>query len=353
MTLSLAPKALTRVQVGKESTRGTAVASTRRLVSTDAVYTRTREQEEFLAEMNGALARTVLAPVDTMHQTDFEFTIPLDFEQVLLPCLSGLRGGITPSTPGTGAARLWVFTLGNSDPLIDTYTIEYAVRNAEASIDEMGFESPYGFTTGISIQGGDSGLPQATFTMVGRKSKSATSTGAIALPTRTHAANGKWSIYVDDTWANLGTAQISAQVHGFTWSLEGHVAPERFLDGRVDLDFSGYIPLIGRVVDLSLDVTINPDATGFIQEEIVHRDAGDLRFVEVAMTGAAFVAPDAAFNHFVKLDGAYFHAPDSMSEFGADRNGMMTANMHLLSAYDATGANDIQVQVQNTLATFP
>lgn len=344
-------RALTAVQIGKESTRGTAVAATRRLVVTDASINRMRPQENFEGEMNGVLARAVHAPEVTRHGAEFEFTYHLDFEQVLGALLSGMKGGVSSTQPGSGDAELWTFDPGNGDPAPDTYTVEYKIANGVG--DALTFEAPYGFTTQIEIQGGEEGLPTITQTVVARRSSQTTATGGISLPTRTFAANGRWSMYVDDAWSGMGGSQITGHVIGFTWTFQNHLMPEYFQDGRTNLDFSNYIFMPGRFVDLSVDIAVDPDSAAFIPEELTHRDNGDIRAVRLELVGPAFASPDDGLNHFIRLDGAYYHAEDSMAEFGEERNGIMTTNLHLLSAYESVEGQDIEVAVQNTLDAFP
>ena len=81
-------KAATLVQIGKETTRGTAVAATRKILTKDATYRIMETLEEFEGQMHGTLARTAVAPVVVRKGTEFEVSTDLDFEQILLPLLS-------------------------------------------------------------------------------------------------------------------------------------------------------------------------------------------------------------------------------------------------------------------------
>ncbi len=345
--------AATLIQIGKEITRGTGVAATRRILTKSASFRIIEELENMEGEMHGLLVRSVVAPVLTHKQTELEIVTDLDFEQILFPLLSGVRGGVVPTQEGgAGPAELWTFTPAvAADPLIDTYTLEYAERSMEASPVEIGLESQYGFVTAFNIQGGEEGVPQISYSIVARGAGMAASTASIALPTRTHVGNLKWTVFIDSTWAGLGTTQVSAQVFNLNFGFSDFVAPARYLDGRGNLDFSTYEFRAGRVGDLSFDIVIDP--SGQIATEDSLKGDGTMRFVRIEILGPAFAAPDAGFNHRIRIDGAYYHAGDSMVERGGEREGQSMTSMHLLSTYDPTQAQDLKFSVQNTLATFP
>ena len=346
-------KAATRIQIGKETTRGTAVAATRKLLTKEATYRVMETLEEFEGQIHGTLARTAVAPVVVRNGTEFEFTTDLDFEQILMFLLSGVKGAVTPTTPGSGEGRLWTFTPSvTADPLPETYTLEFAERDMDASPNELGLEAPYAFTTALEITGGLDQLPQINASMVARKTSLAASTASLALPTLTVASNLRWGVYIDSAWANLGTTQITGQIYGFTWKLSEFLRPDYFLDNRSDLDFSQY-EFKPRTVDLTMDVVLGAASGDLVPTEDALKTAGTVRFVRLDLTGAAFDAPDTGLNRFIRLDGAYTHAADSMQDRGQDRDGNTITRLHLLSTYDATQAQDVEIVVQNNLAAFP
>ena len=351
--MSNAIKVATRIQIGKESTRGTAVAATRKILTKAASFRVLETLEEFEGQMHGTLARTAMAPLVVRNGTEFQIATDLDFEQILLALLSGVRGGVTPTVPGTGEARLWTFTPSMvADPLPTTYTIEYAERDMAASPNELGMEAPYGFTTGFEIAGGLDQLPQITMDMVARKTSLAASTGALALPTLSVASNLRWGVYIDSTWANLGTTQITGQVYGFTYKFSDFLRAAYYLNNRSDLDFSQY-EFNPRVVDITMDVVLGAASGDLVPTEDGNKSAGTMRFVRLELLGGAFDAPDNGRNRMIRLDGAYFHAIDSMQDRGADNDGNAVTRLHLLSTYDATVAQDVQMVVENNLTAFP
>ena len=234
-------KAATKIQIGKETTRGTGVAATRKIVAKQATFRVMEAFEEFEGQMAGVLGRTAVAPVLVRNGSEFELATDLDFEQILLPLLSGVKGGVTPTTPGSGEGRLWTFTPSNTaDPLPTTYTLEYAESDMDASPNELGYDADYGFTTAFEITGALEQVPQLSVSMVARKSNLAAATGAISLPTLTLASNLRWGVYIDSAWSGLGGTQITGQVYGFSFKWSDFLSPAYYLDNRSDLDFSNY-----------------------------------------------------------------------------------------------------------------
>jgi hypothetical protein len=339
------------IQVGKESTAGTAVAATRRILTKSATYRHQQVQEMFEGQLSGVLSRAVTKPVITREHTQLEIANDLDFNQVLLPLLSGVKGGVTPSTPGTGEARLWTFAPSQTAPSVDSYTLEFV---ADDGSTKQEIEAPFGVTTSFEISGGVEALPQLTYTMDARKSSQSTYTSGIALPTMTSAfsANLRWNVTMDATWANVGNTNISGQVYGFTLSQSAFVMPQYYLQNRDDLDFAGVEPQT-RTTDVTIECTLDTGASNFYETEIAQKASGSLRFLEFKIQGPAFGAPDAAHNRFITLRGCFVHADDSMEELGADRDGNSVVSMHLVSQYDPTGGVDVNYLVQNSIASFP
>ncbi len=343
-------KEATSIQIGKEAARGTLVAAARRLVSPSATHRILEEQVEFEEQMDGLLTRAAYGPLVTRHSTQFEIPLTLDFEQILLPLLSGVKGGVAPTSPGTDAARLWTFKPSVSgDPAPDAYTVEWITSDF---ITNNEWEAGYALTENFEISSSDSGAPEASISMFARRSKRSTMTAGVALPTLTHAVIPRWHAYADNSWAALGTTQIVGQIYGLTVTWTTGIRPAYYLDGRADLDFSKY-EFSKRMVDVTLEVIHGAAATDFVEAEQVHKDSQAKRFLQLQLNGPAFADPDGALNRFIRLKGCFVHAPDSMDSRGSDRDGSVSTTVHLRSYYDSTAAQDVEMAVQNNLATFP
>ena len=344
-------KAATQIAIGVETTPGTSVARTRRLLTRSATFRIIDEQEAFEGHMHGTLARALLDPLTVRTGTELELPLDVDFENILLPLLAGVKGDVTPTTPGTGEARLWTFTPSPTVVVAPkTYSLEWVESDFAAAPTNLARLAAYGFCTEFELSGAINVAPTMTLRMVARKSAASTKT-TIALPTLTRAPSARWNLFLDTTWAGLGTTQKTGQVYGFTYKFGPYIFPQFYLDGRADADFVQH-EFGPRVADLTLDVAIDTQAGSLPAAEMTAKDAKTKRFVELRLDGAAFVTPDTALARFIKLQGAYHHAADSLQDRGSDRDGNLVVRMHLQSVYDATGAADVRFIIQNNLATY-
>lgn len=336
-------KVLETVQVGKEVTAGTLVAATRRLI-VDGRFRRQQDQFEFTEQNSGVFARVPRGPVPTRFGSEIELRCPLDFEQILLPLQSGMKGAVTPT--GGGADKTWTFLPSTSTPpALEFYTVEYTERSPD---DDAEMEFGYGFTTEMEITATSDGLAELRWTMMGRATQDSTLTGALTVPTLNYAANLRWAAYIDTSWAGLGGTQIAAQVYGFRWVYRNNVHPGYFLDNRSGLDFTQ--PEYGRPeCEIEMDVVHDPDSASFVQAQEAIKVAGTQRFIQFKLTGASL----GGSNYSIILNAAAYHAADSMEERGNDRDGNLATRAHFLSAYDATSSNHVGVTVVNALTAFP
>jgi len=342
---------LTLLQIGKESTAGTAVAATRRVLTKSATYRHQQVQEMFEGQLSGVLSRAVTAPVITREHTQIEVATDLDFEQILFPLLSGVKGGVTPSSPGSGEARLWTFAPSQTAPSVDSYTVEYV---ADDGSTKQELEADYAITSSFEITGGVEALPQISYSMDARKTSQSTYTSGISLPSMANefSANLRWMVRMDDTWANIGNTNIGNQIYGFTVGQSAVVMPQYYLDARSDLDFSKVEPQT-RTTDLAIECTLDTGASNFYETELAKKASGNLRFCELMLQGASFSSPDNALERYIKIRGCFVHADDSLEELGGDRDGNSVVALHLLSQYDPTGGIDINYLVSSNVASFP
>jgi hypothetical protein len=113
---------LGQFQAGVETTPGTPVAATRILYGNpDSVLTRSRTPRPHMF-MTGTRDNTralTLGPVEAGGT----FRMPLSSSEIIEFLLMGIKGGVTPTTPGGGTtSKQWAFTPGTS---LDSATIEW------------------------------------------------------------------------------------------------------------------------------------------------------------------------------------------------------------------------------------
>jgi hypothetical protein len=338
--MTVATKIMTEIMVGKEVTAGTAVTPVTRLICEGRVQER-REEEPFEEDDNGLTARTARAPEHTKHWTEIELKQKFDFTQALLAFMAGMEGGI--AGVGGAADKTWTFDrAANVAQLVDTFTFQYYESDGTNKIRK---QAAYCFVTGFEIEIGADGVPMQTTRLTGRKATAPSNT-AIAIPSLQSTASLLSKIYVDATWAGLGTTQILGQIFGTRYRYETGIFPQWYGDGRTALDFSTH-HYKKRRAEVELDVAVEPNA-GFVVAEETAREAKTARMVQIELLGPAL----GGGTYKLELDGAYYHAPDSMMEIGSERDGNLSRRVHLLSKYDATGALDVRAVLVNALTSF-
>lgn len=338
--MTVATKIMTEILVGKESTAGTAVTPVSRLLCEGRVQER-REQEDFEDTDDGLTARVSRAPEFTKHWSEIELKFKFDFTQPLLAFMAGMEGG--NSGVGGAADKTWTFDrAANVAALFDTFTFQYYESDGTNKIRK---QIAYAFVTGYEVEIGADGVPMMTIRLTGRKSTAPSNT-TIAVPSLQTTASLLSKVYVDTTWAGLGGTQISGQIFGVRHRYETGLFPQWYIDGRSALDFST-VHYKKRSAEVEIDAAVDPNS-GFVTAEETAREAKTVRFVQIELLGPAL----GGGTYKMELDGAYYHAPDSMMEIGSARDGNMSRRVHLLSKYDATGTLDVRAVLVNAISSF-
>lgn len=334
---------MTRTQVGKEVTPGTLVAATRRLVA-KGLYDREQLMWDPVDIQAGVFARIPVAPIRIREGSRIELTCPLDHTQILLPLLSGMEGGVT--AVGAGADKTWTFDPSTSvPPTVDNYTVEFA---EQSTADTAEFEFGFGFTDQIQITVGSDGMAELMWSMWGRATQESTVTPGLTVPVLQRIPGYLFSVKLDTTWAGLGTTTKLGQVYGFQWTYKNGLHPGYYLDGRTQMDFSQ--PEYGRPsAELTMDVVHDPAAALLVQSEETAKTNVTARFLQLEAIGPAL----GGSTYKIEIDGAYYHAEDSMTRRGEDRDGNPIVRMHLLSAYDPTSAFQSRVVIVTDATAFP
>ena len=346
----------TSVQFGPEVTRGSPVAATRSLLYETGTFRRQEFLRTLEAQKPGNLARAVNPSYTMRNHSELDIAMPLDFEQVLLPLLSGVDT-VTPSQPDATNlpnTHLWEVDVPVSTrPSPTAFTFE--VTETDFS-NEYETEFSYGLTSAITLEATDDDVPTLSFTIFGRKGIVSAKTAALTSLDLHHTGSLKWSVFVDNAWANLGNTQIAGEILGFTWTLEGFLFPRFLKDGRDDLDFSQF-GFRKRTGDLSMTVLSGTEAADFIPVQRANktdhtRQAIRLDFGDGVPIDSGTSAARA--DRYILVDGFYEHDEDSMVERGAaDNEGEMVSTAHFVSNFEATAGKDLAISVQNSLAAFP
>ena len=291
--------AFRRIQIGKETTKGTAVAADKVLVGRlQATPTRTLHMPEDEERNSLALLhrRTV-----TSEESRLVFNGSLNFEQVIHFLAMGIKGGVMSDTP-TGAtdARDWTFVPNlSSANNQDSYTVEYGDNQQEyyfshVMAEQLEFTYAMGEVVSFSAN------------LFGNYPTLGNFTSGLSAPICEDAVANKTSFYVDNSWAGLGTTKKAGTLANASIRIPTGLAPVRLADGS--LDFS-------RVVEgkraAEVELTFLHNAEG--ERQFQNWADGDLAFVRLETEGSEI---EAGFKKTFRIDLAlrYTDSPQLFDE---------------------------------------
>jgi len=346
MTVPSTIKKYRKFQVGTETVAGTEVAATRVIRALNVNWNDAGSWRKYVPMYD--IGRMSLDPdVGEITRQGLLGKVETDltFEDFLLPLLHGYKGAVTPVEQNVGEGD-WLWTFKNAptlaDPAPDTFTAEFRMSNGTANYDRT---TSFCVVSSIEIsadQGGDAS--KLTYDFFGRTANGNAITGALTLPTPFDLiAALDWKLYVDPSWATLGTTQISTAMRSFTWRYNTGIMPALFIgDGRLD---HADIRVQPRGAELSMEWEFGASADA----ERTAFEANSLRFIRFEAEGAQIGAGD---NKRITIDGAYQYGDGGFGELGREADGNDTVPLTLRTVAESD-TNDLSVAVLNSLATFP
>lgn len=280
-------------QIGLESTAGTAVAATAKLVG-DITYTPEieREFEEF--------PRGVRAPVTgggfaLQHGSMFEYDGNLTFEEAVYIGLLGLQNDAAPT--GTGPYVWTMQPVLTGATTVKTATIEFVVDDGSTKHHER--EAAYCFMTEFEISASASEATKCKWTLEGRADGTSTVTTSLApLTGRTVVPANLWTIYIDAAGGTLGSTQKTQTLREFSLKVNTGLTRDFTLDARTTLDHTG---INSGMITGDFELTMEHNANA--ATEIAAWRSGGVRLVRlkadngVASTGNKVVQIDLAMKY--------------------------------------------------------
>ena len=332
-----------KLQVGRETVFGTGVAATR-VIACDGVVREmaNRYMSTYPRGIRGARGGT---GTDIQNWCDFDLTMELGPQTILWPLLTGLEGNITAVAGGGGDidAKTWTADLAvTALPALDSMTMEFV--QSDGSTNHIQTESRGAYTSGIAIDIAAESVATVKWTGFGRKRQSDTPTGALGEYTN-HAANimvGPSSgLYVDSTWAGLGTTLMSGIVRSVNVNVDTGVKPDWVLDFRADRDYGAArtgVPAITLTAVLELNATAAAEYAAW--------RAKTTRFYQIKTISSNNIGVSTV-PYTIKINGN-FRLTESPSFSQEDDYVLMTLNAE--AHYDTVSGNTFQVAVINDLA---
>lgn len=204
-------KFLRRIQIGKESSLGTAVAATTKWRGNGAI-----EDNIDLRFVNEDVG--YIGGVDRTYIAGYESTLAMDetectFEQLPYILMAGVKT-VTPTQDGAGTGYISAFTFPTTaQNSISSYTIEQGD-------DQQEEEFPGAYVESFKLSGRAGGPLMMSAVWKGRQTTPSTFTGSLSYPTVEEVLFGKGTIAIDAVGGTLGATTKSNTLLGFEMNVK-------------------------------------------------------------------------------------------------------------------------------------
>lgn len=332
-------KAFSRLNLGDESTPGTAVAATAQWRGVGGMIEDQRELI-FPEELNAIAVPTDRSYVPALLAGVSMADTPLTFEQLGYILNAGMKN-VTPVQDGAGTDYISTYNVGTTSVNnILTYTIE-------TGDDEQAEEMEYAFVTDFTIKGNAREALMMGATWVGRQVSDVTFSSP-ALAVVEDAMAGKGSIYIDNIGGTHGTTQLSNNILSMELAVTTGWRPKFFIDGNALYFGIHYFDIDSYAAQLT--VTFEHDSTATAEKLNWRNEVA--RLIRLEFEGSAVATGGTTYSNKtlqMNLVGKYskFNAMDSQ-----DGNNILQATFDC--RYNLSEAlTPLEIVLVNELSALP
>lgn len=323
----MALEAFRRIQIGAEATRGTAVAADKKLVGAltmnpTLTFHRPVDERNSLAEFRRSV---IIAQRGVMrYESDGVY------EQIHHFLSMAVKGGITPTTPGGGTlSRDWTFVPNlTASNVQDSYTWEYGD-------DSQAWEGKFTLCNNLEFTIALDDVMTMRADLFSHFPTKTTFTGSLSDAVVNEIIGNNVKIFIDGTFANLGTTQKAALMMGATVRLATGLTPVRRADGL--LEFAD-VSQQRRHLELELDLVMGTDAV----TEYDAWAAETARAIRIEFLGPII---EGAINYKLRIDAFGFYMNEPTLFDGRDGENLIRLN--LASHEDDVANNEFSIEVTN------
>lgn len=201
------------LQIGKETTAGTAVAATRKLYTREPALTIERDPRvhRFATTTRDNVRAYTNGPV----MAGGSLSMPMSADEIIEMLQIGVQGSVTPTTPaGATNARLWTFKPAGT---LDSATLEWA-DGARTWIGS-GFKG-----NSLTITGAANEANDISVDLFGADVVAGSLTGALSERVPTFFEGWQTRLYVDSFTATPGTTPVPGVLRNWTVTINNNLA---------------------------------------------------------------------------------------------------------------------------------
>lgn len=281
-------RALSKVQLGAESTPGTNVATT--TVWRGTGFIKDDLEVTFPEETIGVLGGTTRSYIGK-YAGSIELTGDLTFEQF------GYIGnaGIKFATPTTDASSAFIRTY--SFPILAASAVastDLVTLSIEGGDNQQAEEFSYGYVSEFTIEGNAGEAATISATVNGQQVSPTTFTASPTVTDVESVLVSKGKLYADATTDTVGTTQLSQTLLGFSLSVNTGWMPVYAADGSLNFSF-----IKQTMPEITLEVTFEHNASA-VAEKLNWRNQ-TARQLRLRFDGSALTTTDAGAAYDTKV----------------------------------------------------
>lgn len=272
-------RALRKVQLGLETTPGTAVAATAlwRGMGTLEDQRETIFPEEDIGLISGADRTYVPKLLAALTLDEVEAT----YEQLPYPLSAGVKNVVTGAADGSGSGKVYSYNFTTAaQATVKTYTLE-------GGDDQQEEEMEYSFVSAYTLKGVAGEAWKVSSDWQGRQVAPSTFTASIAVPSVEEMLFSKTLLYIDST--TIGTTQKTLTLLDASLDVKTGITPVFTADGQLYFSFTKQVQ-----PEVVLELTFEHDGTA-VAEKAAWR-AQTTRLIQLKTTGSTLTTAGTTYS---------------------------------------------------------
>lgn len=331
-------KSFRKLQLGRESSKGTAVAAT-------TIYRGLGTLQDDLNLVFPEEDVGILGGVDRTYISKLAGSLAMDEAEATFEQANHIfEAGIHTATPTTDASSGFIYTYDFIWSTTDTNTIKtYTIEGGDnQEVEEM----EYAFVTNFKLTGSAGEALMISADWVGRQIALSSFTGSLSIPTVEDILFSKGKLYIDPTSDTAGTTQKTSTFLEMDLDVNTGWVPVDTADGNLYFTFDKNVGS-----EILLNVTFEHD--GSAAAEKVNWRAQTARQIQVKFEGSDLGTTDAGATYdkktlLVNMVGKW-ESFDKIDE--QDGNDIVKGVFR--AAYNATAGYKAQMILVNELSAIP
>lgn len=335
-----------KIQLGRESTAGTAVAAT---AIWRGIGGNLQDDREIVSvdEMIGVALPTTRAYIGRYGGKLAMAATPATFEQLPHILEAGIKSVGSGASDGVGSGKIYAYPVGmTAANTIKTYTIE-------TGDNEQAEEMSYSFVEKFTLSGERHRAVMVSADWIGRTTNPTTFTGSLTAPTVEEILAPRSSFYIDAVSGTIGTTVVTGTLLKWELTVTTGWRP------KYTLDMEGGGAQAGRVFSF---VYFDRDSfsaefsatyehnTAAVAQKLLYGDATP-RLFRISIPGSNLATGGTAYSlkTFILDMAAYY---TEWSALDADE-GNSIVNVKAKIGYNPTAAKALSITVVNELSSIP